>query len=114
MDEIKPTVTAEHFFALDMRVGRVLEVADFPQARKPAWIVRVDFGPLGVRQTSAQVRQYDPEELVGRLVVGAMNLGPKRIAGFTSEFLLLGAVDEAGRAWLLSVDDRAQPGQRVA
>ena len=86
-----------------MRVGRVVEVEDFPEARKPAWKLAVDFGPLiGTLRTSAQITNYSKEDLMGRLVVGAVNLGSKRIAGFTSEFLVLGSLDPDGLVRLLT------------
>src|SRR5688572_22147637 len=97
-----------------MRVGRVLTVDPFPQARKPAYKLTVDFGPLGTRQTSAQITQYDRAALVGSLVVGAVNLGAKRIAGFRSEFLVLGAIDDDGTVRLLRPDDGAIPGEPIA
>lgn len=112
--EAKPDITADQFAATDMRVGQVTAVAPFPQARKPAYQVTVDFGPLGTRHTSAQITNYDADTLVGRLVVGAVNLGRKRIAGFVSEFLLLGAVDDHGTVRLLHPDDGALPGDPVA
>ena len=93
----KSELAVEAFSAVDMRVGVVLEVRAFPEARKPAWQLHVDFGPeLGTRWTSAQVTNYAAEELVGRRVVGTINLGTRRIAGFVSEFLLLGAVQADG------------------
>lgn len=111
----KTDVGAAAFFALDLRVGRVLDVEEFPEARAPAWKLAVDFGPvLGTRRTSAQVTGYSRDELVGRLVVGAVNLGPKRIAGFTSEFLVLGSLDPDGTVRLLEVDPLAGPGAPVA
>lgn len=111
----KDDVGAEAFFALDLRVGRVTGVADFPEARKPAWKLTVDFGPVvGSLRTSAQVTNYTPAELTGRLVVGAINLGRKRIAGFTSEFLVLGSLDPDGTVRLLQPDEGAQPGAPVA
>ena len=99
-----------------MRVGRVLEVEPFPEARKPAWKLTVDFGPeVGVLRTSAQVTNYSAEALAGRLVVGAVNLGSKRIAGFTSEFLVLGAIDpEDGTVHLLEVPAGVEPGWPIA
>ncbi len=112
--ERKAEVGADAFFALDLRVGRVVEVEPFPEARKPAWRLRVDFGPqVGVLATSAQVTNYTRDELRGRLVVGALNLGTKRIAGFTSEFLVLGALEADGTVLLLEVPDVA-PGAPIA
>jgi tRNA-binding protein len=112
--ERKAEVGADAFFALDLRVGRVVEVEPFPEARKPAWRLRVDFGPhVGVLSTSAQVTNYSQDELRGRLVVGALNLGTKRIAGFTSEFLVLGALEADGTVLLLEVPDVA-PGAPIA
>ncbi len=110
-----PDVDPATFFALDMRVGRITHVEEFPEARRPAWKLTVDFGPeIGSLGTSAQVTNYRRDELVGRLVIGAVNLGAKRIAGFRSEFLVLGAVDAEGTVTLLEVGPSATPGQRVA
>lgn len=114
MSERKPDIGAEGFFAVDLRVGRILSVAAFPEARKPAWKLRVDFGPeVGELQTSAQVTNYSEAELVGRLVVGAINLGPKRIAGYRSEFLVLGGIEPDGTVHLLEVEG-VVPGDPVA
>ncbi|HEU5301706.1 MAG TPA: tRNA-binding protein [Acidimicrobiia bacterium] len=111
----KPDVGVDAFFALDLRVGRVLSVEAFPEARAPAWKLTVDFGPeLGERRTSAQVTNYRADDLVGRLVVGAVNLGPKRIAGFRSEFLVLGSIQSDGTVLLLDPDPRAVPGDPIA
>jgi tRNA-binding protein len=111
----KETAGAEGFFALDLRVGRVTAVEDFPKARKPAWKLTVDFGPVvGTLRTSAQITNYDPDELTGRLVVGAINLGDKKIAGFTSEFLVLGALDPDGTVRLLELPDGVEPGAPIA
>ncbi len=111
----KDDVGADAFFALDLRAGLVTAVEDFPQARKPAWKITVDFGPLvGSLRSSAQITNYRREELLGRMVVGAVNLGGKRIAGFTSEFLVLGALDPDGTVQLLEVPGGVQPGAPVA
>jgi tRNA-binding protein len=111
----KPDVGAEGFFAVDMRAGVVTSVEPFPEARKPAWKLTVDFGPVvGTLQTSAQVTNYTADELSGRLVVGALNLGRKRIAGFTSEFLILGALDPDGTVRLLELPDGVRPGAPIA
>lgn len=102
------------FFDVDLRVGRVIDVEDFPKARRPAWKLTVDFGPdVGQLRTSAQITNYTAQELVGRLVVGAINLGDKRIAGFRSEFLVLGGLEPDGTVHLLSVDG-VEPGAPVA
>jgi tRNA-binding protein len=111
----KDEVGAEGFFALDLRVGRVVDVEPFPEARKPAWKLTVDFGPVvGQLRTSAQITNYTADELLDRLVVGAINLGTKRIAGFTSEFLVLGALDPDGTVRLLKLEHDVQPGAPVA
>ena len=92
-----------------------MDVADFPEARKPAYKLAVDFGvPVGVLRTSAQVTNYSQEDLLGRMVVGAINLGTKRIAGFESQFLVLGAIQPDGSVRLLQVEDGVQPGTPVA
>lgn len=110
----KPDVGADAFFALDLRVGRIVDVEPLPEARVPAWKLTVDFGPtVGTLRTSAQVTNYPAEELAGRLVVGAINLGAKRIAGFKSEFLVLGGLEPDGTVHLLEVSG-VEPGAVVA
>ena len=98
--------SADDFFAIDMRVGTVVEAANFPEARKPSLRLSIDFGPeLGVRRSSAQLTvHYRPEELIGRQVVAVVNIGTRRIAGFTSEVLVLGAMPNATDVVLLAVD----------
>ena len=111
----KPEVGADAFFALDLRVGHVVEVEPFPEARKPAWKLTVDFGPVvGRLRTSAQVTNYAPDDLVGRRVVGAVNLGTRRIAGFESQFLVLGGLEPDGTVRLLAPDTDLPPGAPVA
>ncbi len=98
----------------DLRIGRVLRAEPHEKARKPAYKLWIDFGPLGVKTSSAQITErYRPEDLVGRLVVAAVDLPPKRIAGFVSEVLVLGVPDEAGRVVLLRPDDEVPLGARV-
>ena len=97
-----------------MRVGRVVRVDDFPGARKPAWKLEIDFGPeVGVKRSSAQITHYTREDLEGRLVVGVVNFPPKRIAGFPSEVLVLGALDDEKGVVLLEPDDEVELGSRI-
>src|SRR3954452_14742332 len=99
------TITFDEFLAVDMRVGRVLEVHDFPEARKPAWKLTIDFGPeIGVKRSSAQITTYARDELVGRLLVAVVNFPPRQIGPFMSEVLCLGASDESGEIILLRPD----------
>jgi tRNA-binding protein len=108
------TTPAEAFAILDLRVGRVLRAEPNQEARKPSHKLWIDFGPLGVKQSSAQlVALYPAEELVGRLVVAAVNLGTRNVAGFTSEVLVLGLPDAEGRVVLLAVEREVPLGGRV-
>jgi tRNA-binding protein len=111
----KPQVGIDIFFALDLRAGRVTEVEPFPEARKPSYKLAVEFGAgVGILRTSAQVTSYEPQDLLGRMVVGAINLGAKRIAGFRSEFLILGAPDPKGTVRLLQLEPEVEPGAPIA
>ena len=104
----------EAFGLLDVRVGRVLRAEPNEGARKPAFKLWIDFGPLGVKQSSAQlVALYTAEALVGRLVVAAVNLGTRKVNGFNSEVLVLGVPDEEGRVVLLSPDRDVPLGGRM-
>lgn len=107
--------TPEEFFALDMRVGTVLAAEHFPEARKPSIKLTIDFGPeLGVKRSSAQLtKRYTPESLVGRQVVAAVNLGDRRIAGFKSEVLVLGAMPDPTDVVLLQVNHPVENGTRI-
>jgi tRNA-binding protein len=112
---VSDPITWEQFEAVDMRVGRVLEVAEFPEARVPAWKLRIDFGPgVGEKWSSAQITHYAREELDGRLVVAVVNFPPKRIGPFLSEVLVLGALDDAKGVVLLRPDSDVEPGDRIA
>lgn len=85
--------TYEDFARLDIRVGRIVQVDPFPKARRPAWRLRIDFGPLGIKTSSAQiVKHYDPPDLLGKLVLAVVNLPPRQIADFHSEVLTLGVI----------------------
>lgn len=108
-------ITYEDFNRVHLLSGTVVKVEPFPRAVKPAYKVWVDFGSgMGVKQTSAQVtKHYTPETLVGRLVVGCVNLAPKNIAGFMSEFLLVGFADAEGAICLATVDPKVSEGQKL-
>ena len=102
------------FGILDLRVGRVIRVEPNAKARKPAYCLWIDFGPLGEKTSSAQLTEvYQADELVGRLVVAAVNLGSRRIAGFTSEVLVLGLPDPQGHVVLLQPERDVPLGGRV-
>ena len=103
------------FEAVDMRVGRITSVEDFPEARVPAWKLEIDFGAeIGTRRSSAQITSYSREELEGTLVVGVVNFPPKRIGPFVSEVLVLGALDDELGVVLLRPDRDAAIGDRIA
>jgi tRNA-binding protein len=106
--------TFEEFQQIDMRVGRVVSVLDFPEARSPAWKLEIDFGPeVGVKRSSAQIKHYAREELEDRLVIGVVNFPPRRIATFDSEVLVLGAIDPEKGVVLLRPDQDVEPGDRI-
>jgi tRNA-binding protein len=107
--------TPDDFFAIDVRVGTVLGAEPFPEARKPSLKLRIDFGSeLGVRRSSAQLTaRYAPDALVGRQVVAVVNIGTRRIAGFLSEVLVLGAMASATDVVLLGVDEPVANGTRI-
>ena len=105
----------EDFEKVDMRVGRVTAVDEFPEARRPAWKLTVDFGEaIGTRRSSAQITNYAREELEDRLVVAVVNFPPRQIGPFMSEVLVLGAIAADGRVILLEPRDGAQPGDRIS
>lgn len=111
-----PMIEFDDFLAVDMRVGRILAAEPFPEARKPSYKLRIDFGAdLGERVSSAQltVTYPDPEALVGRQVVAVVNFPPRRIAGFRSEVLVLGAMGDDGHVFLLRPEPAAVEGQRI-
>ena len=104
----------EAFGLLDLRVGRVVRAELNERARKPSYKLWIDFGPLGEKTSSAQVHAlYRTDELMGRLVIAAVNLGPRNIAGFTSEVLVLGVPSAEGEVVLLAVDREVPLGGRV-
>ncbi len=103
----------EDFASVDIRVGRIVEVEDFPEARQPAWKLRIDFGsPTGVKRSSAQIRNYSRDELLGRLVLGVVNFAPRQVGPVRSEVLVLGTYSTDG-VLLLAPDQGAAVGDRV-
>jgi len=102
------------FEKVDMRVGVVVDAQEFPEARRPAYKLWIDFGAVGVKRSSAQITQhYRVADLVGRRVVAVVNFPPKQIGPFVSEVLVLGAYDEAGEVILLQPDHAVGPGSKI-
>lgn len=111
----KKPVTIEDFDKIDIRVGRVTEVKDFPEAQKPLYRLTIDFGPLGVKRTGAGLRPfYAKDELVGRYVVAVVNFPPRQIANFQSECLVLGAITEEDEVVLLHPGKEVDLGAHIA
>ncbi len=103
------------FEKVEMRVGRIVAVEDFPQARTPAWKLRIDFGPqIGEKRSSAQITNYTREQLEGRLVVAVVNFPPRQIGPVRSDVLVLGAVAGDHPVLLLEPGEGSQPGDRIA
>ncbi|SEI14924.1 tRNA-binding protein [Rhizobium tibeticum] len=109
------TITFNDFTAVDIRAGTIIDVAEFPQARKPAWKLTIDLGPeLGTKRSSAQVTElYARDALIGRQVACVVNLGPRRIGPFLSEVLTLGFPDEAGNVVLVTPERSVPNGGRL-
>ncbi|SET40587.1 tRNA-binding protein [Oceanicella actignis] len=110
-----PTIVYDDFARVDVRVGRVVRAEPYPEARKPAIKLWVDFGPeIGLRASSAQITErYAPESLIGRQVLGVVNLPPRQIGKFRSEVLILGVPDAAGAVTLVAPDAEVPPGARL-
>jgi tRNA-binding protein len=109
------TISWPDFEKVDLRVGVVTDALDFPEARKPAYRLWIDFGPdLGVKRSSAQITaHYAAADLIGRRVVAVVNFAPKQIGPFVSEVLVMGAYDERGEVVLLNVDHAVAPGSKI-
>jgi tRNA-binding protein len=104
----------DHFMEVDMRIGRVIAVEEFPEARRPAWKLTIDFGPeIGTKRSSAQITHYAREDLQGTLVTAVVNFPPRQIGPFMSEVLVLGALDDRQGVVLLRPDRGAEPGSRI-
>ncbi|WP_448702525.1 tRNA-binding protein [Mucilaginibacter sp. AW1-3] len=108
------TISWNDFEKVELRVGTILAVADFPEARKPAYKIKVDFGPLGIKWSSAQItKHYTKEELVGKQIIGVVNFPKKQIGPFMSEFLVTGFADENGDIVLSAIDKPVPNGQKL-
>ena len=113
-DDLKALSSFAVFDQLDIRVGRIIAVDDFPEARKPAWKLTIDFGTLGTRRSSAQlVARYRKEDLLGRLVMGVVNFPPRQIGPFVSEVLTLGVPDAQGDVVLMTPEQDVPLGGRL-
>lgn len=108
------TISWHDFEKIELHAGTILEVADFPEARKPAYKIKVDFGPFGIKWSSAQITtHYTKEELPGRQVVGVINFPKKQVANFMSEFLITGFADENGDIVLTAIEKRVPNGSKL-
>ncbi len=117
-DQTTEQITIDDFDRVDIRVGRITACDPFPEARKPSYKLTIDFGPIGIRKSSAQLTaHYKPEELIGRLILGVVNFPPRRIAGFPSEVLVLGlpaeGTDRQGTVILAQPEREVEPGARL-
>lgn len=110
---MKKTITFEDFKKVDIRIGTIIEVSDFKKAKKPAYQIRIDFGTLGIKKTSAQITYlYKKEDLLNKQVLAVINFKPKQIANFMSECLILG-IQEGEKVTLLQTKDKVQNGSCV-
>jgi len=108
------TINWDEFEKVELRAGTILEVTDFPEASKPAYKIKVDFGPLGIKWSSAQItRHYAKEKLPGRQIIGVVNFKAKQIANFMSEFLVTGFADENGDIVLAAIDKPVPDGSKL-
>jgi tRNA-binding protein len=108
-------ITFEDFLKVDLRVGTIIEVNDFPKARKPAYQLLIDFGELGIKKSSAQITDlYSIEDLLNRQISAIVNFKPRQIANFMSECLVLGLYNEDGHVVLLRASDKIKNGEQIS
>ncbi len=109
-----PTIEWQDFEKIDIRVGTILEVSDFPKAKKPAWQLTIDFGDLGIRRSSAQITDfYEKQELIGKQVMAVVNFPPKQIGNFFSECLVLGVYTDKKEVVLITPDRKVTNGWKL-
>jgi len=114
MNNIESLITWNDFEKIDIRVGKIIEAKEFPKAKKPAYQLRIDFGSLGIKNSSAQITKcYSPESLVGQQVIAVVNFPPKQIAGFISECLVLGIYDQNNDVVLLQPEQPVSNGLKI-
>ncbi|MEM5801702.1 MAG: tRNA-binding protein [Candidatus Aenigmatarchaeota archaeon] len=107
-------VTVEEFQKIDIRVGKIIDVQDFPEAKKPSYKLKIDFGELGIKHSSAQITKlYKKEDLIGKQIIAVVNFPPKKIANFVSEVLVLGVDDNNGNVVLLTPEREAKIGAKM-
>ena len=112
---MKPAITFEDFLKVDIRIGTIIEVNDFPKARKPAYQLKIDFGVLGIKKSSAQITDlYTKEDLLNKQVTAIINFKPRQIANFMSECLVLGIYNTDGNVVLLQVNKTAKNGEEIS
>ena len=109
-----PTIEWEDFEKIDIRIGTIMEVKDFPKAKKPAWQLVIDFGELGIKRSSAQITHlYAPDQLIGRQIMAIMNFPPKQIANFFSECLVLGVYTDKNEVVLVGPERKVENGWKI-
>ena len=114
MEELSDSISWSDFEKVELRSGTIVDVQEFPEARKPAYKIRADFGPYGIRQSSAQLTDlYKPEELVGRQIIGVINFPKKQIGPFMSEFLITGFSQDDGSVVLATVERNVENGLKL-
>lgn len=107
--------TFEDFEKLEMRVGKIIDVKDFPEAKKPAYKLRIDFGELGIKNSSAQITKlYSKKDLLGKQIIAVTNFPPKKIAGFVSDVLVLGVITKDNEVILLKPEREVELGNKIA
>ena len=113
-EKMKKEITFEDFLKIDIRVGTIIEVCDFKKARKPAYQLKIDFGDLGIKKSSAQITNlYSKEDLINKQVTAVLNFKPRQIANFLSEVLVLGIHDTSNNVVLLQTSKKGKNGQQI-